>query len=188
MSVRLVRRRGRGALPGRERESVSRPISLRLRTVNFRPFDDAQLPELMSWIVDATACQTWGGPDFRFPFSESTFREDSRIGRVPSWVLTDDNSALVAFGQYYLRIGRCHLGHLAVAPSLRGRGLGSRLIRELCRTGRNDLGVDSFSLFVLSSNEPGLRLYQRLGFCPVPYPDTSPAFESIVYMVASTLP
>jgi hypothetical protein len=38
------------------------------------------------------------------------------------------------------------------------------LIRELCRTGRNDLGVDSFSLFVLSSNEPGLRLYSVLAF------------------------
>lgn len=57
--------------------------------MNFRPFDDAQLPELMSWFVDAAACQTWGGPEFRFPFMESTFREDCRIGRVPSWWLAD---------------------------------------------------------------------------------------------------
>jgi ribosomal protein S18 acetylase RimI-like enzyme len=156
--------------------------------VNFRPFDDRQLPQLMSWFVDAAACRTWGGPEFRFPFTESSFREDSRIGRQPAWALADDDLTLLAFGQYYLRIGRCHLAHLAVAPSMRSRGLGSRLIRELCRTGGSDLGVDSFSLFVLSCNEPALRLYQRLGFGPAPYPDTSHPLENMVYMVASRLP
>jgi ribosomal protein S18 acetylase RimI-like enzyme len=156
--------------------------------VNFRPFDDRQLPQLMSWFVDAADCRTWGGPDFRFPFTESSFREDSRIERQPSWALVDSDLALAAFGQFYLRIGRCHLAHLAVAPSMRSRGLGTRLIEELCRTGGGELGVDSFSLLVLSSNEAALRLYRRLGFGPAQYPGPSHPLEDMVYMVASKLP
>jgi hypothetical protein len=50
---------------------------------------DAQLPECMSGFVDAAACRTWGGP------------------------------AIVAFGQYYLGIGRCHLNTFCPAYTLK---------------------------------------------------------------------
>jgi ribosomal protein S18 acetylase RimI-like enzyme len=150
-------------------------------------FDAARLPELMRWFHDADACRAWGGPNFRCPYTPATFREDVRIDSLASWSLVDDSGTLAGFGQYYLRAGRCHLGRLAVAPALRGRGLGGTLVRELGQTGSADLGVATYSLFVLPGNERAMHLYQRLGFEPACYPEPDPVFDDCIYMVAASL-
>ena len=148
-------------------------------------FEDSQLPELMNWFPDRRSCQTWGGPQFRFPFTEATFREDAKLNSQSTWALVDEGGVLAGFGQFYARAGRCHLSRLAIAPGLRDRGLGTTLIHELCQKGKAELGVESFSLFVVPANDRALRLYQRLGFSPVQYPEASPELESYIYMVAS---
>jgi len=152
--------------------------------VNLTLFDDAHLPELMSWFPDELSCHTWGGPEFRFPFTEATFREDARLASLSTWALVGDDGTLAGFGQFYLRVGRCHLGRLAIAPDARGRGLGATLVRGLCRHGGAALGVGTFSLFVVPGNERALRLYRRLGFSPAPYPEPDPALDPYIYMVA----
>ena len=148
-------------------------------------FDEAWLPELMGWFGHADACRVWGGPSFRFPFTRDTFRADARLDSLATFALTIDDATLIGFGQYYLRAGRCHLGRLAIAPAHRGRGLGGALVRELCRIGSADLGVETYSLFVLPGNERAIRLYERLGFAPARYPEPDPSFDDCVYMVAS---
>jgi ribosomal protein S18 acetylase RimI-like enzyme len=152
--------------------------------LTFRPFDQSQLQELMSWFPDRASCRTWGGPAFRHPFTAETFREDAKLDSLPSWALVMPDGSLGAFGQFYLRLGRCHLSRLAVAPALRNRGIGATLVRELCRLGAAELGVDTFSLFVLPGNERAERLYRRLGFTPLPYPEPAPEFDGCTYMVA----
>jgi ribosomal protein S18 acetylase RimI-like enzyme len=141
----------------------------------------------MSWFPDKRACQTWGGAEFRFPFTEASFSEDAKLNSLPTWALVQEDGTFVGFGQYYLRAGRCHLARLAIAPPLRGRGLGSTLVHELCQRGKAELGADSFSLFVLPGNERALRLYQRLGFSAVGYPEPLPELEDCIYMLASHL-
>ena len=145
-------------------------------------YDHARLATLMGWFPTAETCRKWGGLQFRFPYTHESFREDAMLDRLPSWMLVDAGE-MVAFGQYYLRIGRCHLGRLAVAPLLRGHGIGAALVRELGRRGAADLGVDECSLFVLPGNERAQRLYERLGFEVDRYPDQSPVFADYVYMV-----
>lgn len=149
------------------------------------PFDEQRLPELMHWFGDADACRAWGGPHFRFPYTAATFREDSAFERLPTWALLDGAGSFVAFGQYYSRVGRCHLGRLAVAPDARNRGIGTRLIRALCTKGAAALVADEFSLFVLERNAAAARLYLRLGFEATTYPEPLPASEPMRYMVAS---
>lgn len=155
--------------------------------LNFRRFTDQDLPELMSWFPDREDCGKWGGPEFRVPFTEDSFREDAKLESLASWSLVRPDQSLCAFGQYYDRLGRCHFGRLAVAPSARGQGLGTTLMRELADRGRKELGADSCSLFVLADNEPALRLYKRLGFVARPYPEPGPAYDPYLYMVASEL-
>ena len=150
-------------------------------------FHESRLPELMTWFPDETTLQTWGGPEFRFPFTETTFREDAKLKSLPTWSLAQEDAALAAFGQCYLRAGRCHFGRLAVSPTLRGRGHGTTLIRELARWGAAEFGVDTFSLFVIASNPRAIALYRRLGFCERPYPEPSPATDGFIYMVATKL-
>lgn len=155
--------------------------------VIFRRFDPAQLPELMTWFPDAQTCHTWGG-EFRFPFTAESFREDSKIDEIASWSLVDDQVPLAAFGQCYIRLERCHFGRLAVSPKMRGRGLGTRLIRELTTWGLAEFGDRELSLFVNVSNEAAHRLYLRLGFREVPYPgERTPFMANSRYMVAAAL-
>lgn len=150
-------------------------------------FDGSHLTELMTWFTDITSLQTWGGPQFRFPFTEASFREDLNLQSLPTWALVQDDGALAAFGQCYLRAGRCHFGRLAVSPRLRGRGHGTTLIRGLARWGTAEFGVESMSLFVIASNLRAIALYRRLGFSEAPYPEPSPATDCFIYMVAPRL-
>jgi ribosomal protein S18 acetylase RimI-like enzyme len=155
--------------------------------VRLQAFDEDQLPELMGWFGDAAACRAWGGPIFRFPFTRDSFRADARLDSLPTFALTADETSLLGFGQYYLRAGRCHLARLAVSPGQRGRGFGGTLVRELCRIGSADLGVDMYSLFVLRGNEPAIRLYGRLGFTPTPCLEPVPLPADCVYMVTDSI-
>ncbi len=150
-------------------------------------FDDSRLPELMTWFPDKTALQTWGGPEFRFPFTEATFREDAKLASLPTWALIEDGGAFAAFGQCYIRVGRCHFGRLAVSPTLRGRGFGTALIRDLARWGTAEFATDSLSLFVSADNVRARDLYRRLGFFELPYPDPSFPTHDFIYMVATRL-
>jgi ribosomal protein S18 acetylase RimI-like enzyme len=153
--------------------------------VNVQHFDHRWLPDLMSWFPDAYRCRSWAGPQFRFPFNEATFREDLRVDDITSLGLMFAGGSLGAFGQYYLRLGRCHLARLVVAPTLRGRRIGGTLIRELCDRGCEELGTDSCSLFVLAANASERQLYGRLGFAEAPYPEPASMLEGSLFMVAT---
>ena len=151
--------------------------------MNFGRFDPERLAELMAWFKDAQSLRTWGGPEFRFPFSAASFREDSRVDGIDSFALVAEDGALAAFGQCYLRIERCHFGRVGVAPQLRGLGLGTRILQEMAVWGQQRFGPRELSLFVKHDNEAAHRLYRRLGFREAPYPD--PAFAAgMHYMIA----
>jgi len=135
---------------------------------------DQHLKQMMSWFPDRHSCSIWAGPDFRYPYTDATFRQDMRL-HLPSYSMLDEKDELLGFGQYYLREGRCHLARLAIAPSHRGKALGEFLICELTAIGCRELSVDECSLFVLEFNLPAVTLYRRLGFRPAPYPGEMPA-------------
>lgn len=107
--------------------------------------------------------------------------DPDRLPDLMSWFR--DDATLAAFGQCYLRIDRCHFGRVGVAPQRRGRGLGSRLLAEMAAWGRRRFGPRELSLFVHHDNPDAHRLYLRLGFREVPYPDPSFMPEAR-YMVA----
>jgi ribosomal protein S18 acetylase RimI-like enzyme len=156
--------------------------------VKFQRFDPAQVPELMAWFTDAAQLHTWGGPDIRYPFTAASFREDSRIDSIDSFSLVSEGGSLAAFGQCYLRVERCHFGRVAVAPRRRSDGLGTRLLREMARWGRAEFGPRELSLFVDKANSAARRLYLRLGFREVPYPEAMPHGMDAHYMIAQRLP
>lgn len=151
--------------------------------MNFRRFDPDRLPDLMGWFSDAHALRTWGGPDFRFPYTAATFREDTRVDSIDSFSLAADDGATTAFGQCYLRVGRCHFGRVGVAPGWRGQGLGTRLLREMADWGQVQFGPRELSLFVMHDNVAAHRLYRRLGYREAPYPDPS-FLPDAHYMIA----
>lgn len=154
------------------------------RNLTLETAQEAHIQVLEGWFQDPESCTAWGGPEFRFPFTPETFREDLRLTVLPSHALVSAAGDLLGFGQYYLRSGRCHLGRLAIAPHCRGMGVGSHLIRHLATLGCQRLGVEECSLFVLETNIAALRLYLRLGFAPAPSPEPDPRLAGCLYLWA----
>jgi hypothetical protein len=68
------------------------------------PAGDDDFEKLMTWFPDAASVDLWGGPNFRYPF-------------------TDASGQLAAFGQSYERTGRGHLARLISNPKMRRQGV-----------------------------------------------------------------
>lgn len=88
----------------------------------------------------------------------------------------------MAFGQYYLRLERFHLGRLVVNPNLRGQGIASNLTHQLSVLGESDLKTDSCSLFAPEHNKSAIQTYTKLGFSMTDYPEEI-SLENCIYMV-----
>ena len=146
-----------------------------------RPSDEHFI-QLMSWFSSEDELSNWSGPNFRYPFDLSSFKSDLNLNILKSFSLISSEGALLAFGQYYLRLGKCHLGRLVVNPSLRGQGIASHLISQLSVLGKSDLSTESCSLFVLGHNESAIQAYTKLGFSIADYPEKMP-LENCFYMV-----
>ena len=143
---------------------------------------DANFIELMSWFPTEEELGIWSGPGFRYPFDLSSFKKDLKLDTLKSFSLVSEEGDLLAFGQYYLRLERCHLGRLVVNPNIRGQGVSSHLIQKLSTLGKSDLKTDSCSLFVLGHNKSAIQAYTKLGFSMADYPDEIP-LENCFYMV-----
>ncbi|WP_445362977.1 GNAT family N-acetyltransferase [Microbulbifer sp. ANSA003] len=158
-----------------------------MENLRLKPMEEWQFPTLMSWLPDREQCQQWGGPDFRFPFEGKSFMEDCRWPELPSYALQDSSGDVLAFGQYYQHLGRCHLSRLIVSPNHRGAGLGRSLVVQLAQTGARALDAIECSLFVLRTNLAARTLYQKLGFEEAAYPGQRKWLDQCDFMVAPSV-
>jgi len=71
-------------------------------------------------------------------------------------------SRIVGTARARLEDGTLHIGRIAVAPDLQGRGIGSALVRQL--ESRHGAGAHTFALFTGDSNPANRRLYERMGY------------------------
>lgn len=112
-------------------------------------------------------------------FARSTWRhllgKAQERGSSLTVVALDGERVVGALNALLRRDGRtARLYSLAVDPAQRGRGVGSRLIRDLAE--RLPVTITALSLEVRSSNAAARALYERLGFflqeeLPAYYPD-----------------
>ena len=140
----------------------------------------------MSWFPDRASLQSWSGPNFRYPFTQLSFKQDLKLDTLHSKALLGAAEHLLAFGQFYQRLGRCHLGRLVVNPDNRGQGLIGELIEQLIAIGVPALNADSSSLFVLKDNQSALLAYRKSGFVEHVYPEPM-ELDNCLYMVRPVL-
>ena len=138
--------------------------------------------QLMSWFENQQQIIDWAGPDFRYPFEKDSFAQNLMLDARPSFALIADDSSMVAFGQYYQRLGKCHLARLVVKPSARGQGIVTKLLTRLCARGLKELALTDCSLFVMAHNNKAINAYLAAGFIIEPYPLTLPS-EQCLYLV-----
>jgi len=150
------------------------------------PLVDAEIDEVMRWFPDAESVNIWGGPNFRFPFTGKTFREDCRLDLMLSWVLRNAQGQLAAFGQAYERDGRGHLARLVSNPRLRRQGAGKKLIEMIIALLEKTQAYDEYSLFVFRDNVPAYQCYLSLGFVVQDYPDDAPMPEKCYFLTRAS--
>ena len=159
-----------------------RPSCGALQARSLRPAEDRDIDQLMRWFPGERQVRTWGGPDFRYPFTRHSFVEDMHWGRMDSYSLCDAGGELVAFGQLYQRHGRINLARLVVDPGRRNAGIGRTLVRHLFDAARASFDCDDFSLFVYRDNAAALACYQRMGFQISEYPEGIPLAAQCYYL------
>lgn len=71
---------------------------------------------------------------------------------------------------YALQENACFIESVWINPSLRGKGVGERLVTYLIEQQRKTAGVQKFYLWVLEDNARAIRLYRRMDFKPTGQP------------------
>ena len=143
---------------------------------------ESDIDQLMKWFPDADATRTWGGPDFRHPFNRHSFAEDIHWGRMATFSLRSPAGELAAFGQLYARLQRINLARLAVNPTMRGQGVGRRLIEMLLTLGPQMFSCSEFSLFVYRDNVVAANAYKSMGFKVTTYPENTALRDACDYL------
>ncbi len=137
--------------------------------------------ELLSWITSAQQLADWAGPNMVYPSDVKKLTSDLQSKNWPSFALVSQDNQLLAFGQYYLRQGCCHLCRLIVSPTHRGKGIAKQLIERISIQGCHQLEVNTQSLFVYTYNSSAIKAYQKLGFVTKQYFATD-AMKNCLYM------
>jgi ribosomal protein S18 acetylase RimI-like enzyme len=99
-------------------------------------------------------------------------------------LVAESGGRAVANAQLICWRNRAEIGSLVVAEPLRGRGIGSALIKALS-VAAADLGAEVIEIGAEKNNQPVLGLYQRLGFTPykdVHLPGNGSNKEHVVYL------
>ena len=136
------------------------------------------------WFTNASQLTSWGGPNMVFPISDADFVSALSHEHLGSFCLVDEQQQVLAFGQHYVRLGRHHLGRLAVNPHFRGLGLAKELIERLLLQAKQDREARGASLFVYPDNRVAFNCYRSLGFREQAYPaDLPEGMPECVYMV-----
>ena len=150
------------------------------------PAVDSEYDEVMSWFPDAGSVDIWGGPNFRYPFTRQTFREDCQLDVMTSYMLRNGDGTLAAFGQSYEREGRGHLARLVSNPALRRQGAGRQLIRMIIAALESSGAYDEYSLFVYRDNAPAYQCYLSLGFIVAEYPADAVMPDKCFFLIRKT--
>lgn len=79
------------------------------------------------------------------------------------YVLRTAEQPVAAFCAFWLVADQVHINNLAVLPEIRGRGLGTQLVKAVIAEAA-DLGAAVLTLEVRASNTPALQLYRSAGF------------------------
>jgi len=119
---------------------------------------------LANWFKSPKALN-FVAPSMSFPFSFSIWLNYYKKFSGISTFIAKHNNWIV--GHISIRIDEdakvAHLFHLFIAHQHRKKGLGEKMI-QIVEEHVLDIGVTSFSLYLVPKNEPAKMLYTKLGY------------------------
>ncbi|MDO6692186.1 GNAT family N-acetyltransferase [Aliiglaciecola sp. 3_MG-2023] len=145
---------------------------------------ERDVANLCDWFKSLDEVRDWGGPNMSFPISSHSLVKETKLEHGLSYKLIDDKNNLLAFGQCYERMGRCHLARLIVNPEMRGSGIGRQLVIYMMTLGAELVATSGFSLFVWPHNKVAKKLYESMGFKTAIYPEPlAPELAKCDYLI-----
>jgi ribosomal-protein-alanine N-acetyltransferase len=103
---------------------------------------------------------------FEEPWSEGVLRDELAAPGRTYAVAEDSTGRVVGYAGVMIAVGEAHVMTVAVDPSHRTRGIGTRLMLAVARAGL-EAGAEHLTLEVRTTNESAIRLYERFGFQPI---------------------
>ena len=142
--------------------------------IELRPFERNDFARLIGWIKSPEFLLQWAGPNFSYPLNEAQLEEyiqgsegDQPIRRIFKAVNINTNAVVghVELNNIDLRNKSARICRVLVGkPSLRGRGIGTQMMRRLLKIGFNQLGLHRIDLVVFDFNKAAIKCYEKLGF------------------------
>lgn len=144
-----------------------------------RQADSTELPLLPP--IECAAGQLFAQTEFAYladgaPISLALLTAQQQQGLV--WVALAEHQQPVGFALALLVDGEIYLQELSVHPAHGRRGLGRRLLAQLCRWA-SEQGYSSVTLSTFRNIPWNAPFYARLGFVPLEQADLSPSLKQI---------
>lgn len=143
-------------------------------TIELVPFLSEDFQRLIQWVPTADFMMLWSGPYFTFPLTEEQLSRylQSAQGLPPPRriykAVESENGQVVG----HIELNNIDWKNLAGtvskvligAESLRGQGIGARMMEQLAKIAFDDYGLHRLSLFVFDFNSQAVACYQKVGF------------------------
>ena len=148
---------------------ISNPVRDKTLPVELRPFQQADIPPLLTWFQTPAELVQWGGPGRTFPLdvaqmlallAETTGAHPARRIWAGERRGTLAAIASVVDGGH----GTALLTMVGIAPDARGQGLAAPFIGQILKAVFQNLAIERLELNVYTFNAAALRLYEALGF------------------------
>ena len=157
--------------------SVAKGLMMPHYAIGLARTDD--LPRLP--LIELAAAQLLRGHAPESVLNETTSHDElqkaQREGRL--WVVRADDTAVGFAHVSVIESSTAHLAEIDVLPEHGRRGLGTRLVEEVCRWA-GSTGHESVTLTTFRDIRWNMPFYERLGFRVVPNADLSPALRAVV--------
>lgn len=105
---------------------------------------------------------------FSTPWSRESILREVTENQCARYVVLRENGRTVAYAGVWFILDEGHITNIAVHPDYRGRGLGSRIVKEMIQLAA-DSGMVWMTLEVRRSNKIAQNLYHKFGFIDVGY-------------------
>ena len=100
---------------------------------------------------------------FTVPWSRESMEKELNGNDQAHYLVAEIDGQVVGYAGFWQVLDEGHIMNIAVAPEMRGRGLGEELMRAMLQQG-TQLGIVYWTLEVRVSNDPAIALYKRYGF------------------------
>ncbi|MBR4152936.1 MAG: ribosomal protein S18-alanine N-acetyltransferase [Selenomonadaceae bacterium] len=98
---------------------------------------------------------------FAMPWSRADFLRENN-NELAEYIVGELDKKIVAYAGAWISFEQAEVMHVAVEPSLRGKGIGTLIFGELIKAAKKR-GATSITLEVRPSNTAAIKLYENFG-------------------------